>query len=174
MFLQPKNIQLYKEKIVHVQLVPASTCILQNLIDSTMDLSITSPVQTTIDIQDHGEDDISIATETTDNRPPRGTRENREYVVKITFKPKTASAAGEVAKSHFTLLRAMHDNFTDSVSIFDNQGKPLKDLKTPKTVDAYLRHFQMHFVKENKEKKRGPMYYAIHRVYSKVSIGENP
>ena len=68
---------------------------------------------------------------------------------KIAFKPKTASAAGEVAKSHFTLLRAMHDNFTDSVSILDNQGKPLKDLKTPKTVDAYLRHFQMHFVKEN-------------------------
>ena len=88
------------------------------------------------------------------------------------FKPKTSGAAAEVAKSHYNILQAIADNFQHRVVIFDNQGKTLTNLKSPETVDEYLQRFKLHFIKENKEKHRGQIYFTLHRIHSKVPLSE--
>ena len=110
-------------------------------------------------------DNSSVMTTARDNVPKKELTEKKEIVLKIMVKPKSTANASDIAKGHYSLLRAMTEHFDESIEVFDNHGKVMKDLKTPSSVDKYLRHFQLHFVKENKAKNMSDLIRRSVKLY---------
>ena len=119
------------------------------------------------------DDDISVATETTDNhRVIRNHQDKKEYVVKFLVRPKKEGDNTEVARTHFAILKTIAETYPDTTDIYDNFGVTMKEFEKPKSYDSYLRHFKLQYVKGNKEKKRNPIYLVFHRMNSSVPISE--
>jgi hypothetical protein len=95
-----------------------------------------------------------------------------EYVVKFLFRPNKDNAGSEVARMHFALLESIHKIYSDSLTIYDNYNRKLKDFAPPRSYDGYLRHFKVHYSKPNLNKNRKGTYTCFHRVYSTIPIGE--
>lgn len=124
-------------------------------------------------ISNHLSDEISIATATADNRPQATNDDLREYVVKFLFRPSNDKSNTHVAKTHHTILRAMHQIYAESnLKIFDNYGRSIDSFPTPKSYEGYLQHYKLHYVKGNPEKHRKPIYLVFHRIHSPVPLSE--
>ncbi|KAL7580871.1 hypothetical protein ACA910_001140 [Epithemia clementina (nom. ined.)] len=120
---------------------------------------------------DIDDDDMSVATVHTGNRPISNAGEAKEFVVKFLFRPHGGNNNTEVARTHYAILRAITDIYPE-VKIFDNYGVAIKEFPPLKSYDAYLRHFKLQFVKANDNKHRKAIYLAFHRIVSPVPLGE--
>ena len=120
----------------------------------------------------NNDDDISVATATTENRQQISYKgETKEYVLKFLFRPKGNSANTEVAKTHFAVLQAMKDIYPE-IEVYDNFGGKMKSFPKLQSYEAYLRHFKLQFVKANDKKSQSSIYLAFHRIMSPVPISE--
>jgi hypothetical protein len=122
-------------------------------------------------LQEAINDDISVNTAPMENRIIANTGEAEEYVVKFLFQPKNDSNNSVVAKTHYSILSSIKQFFPTS-QVYDNYGCEMKKFTALKSYDEYLRHFNLEYVKGNKEKRRNPIYVVHHRIISNVSLGE--
>ena len=116
-------------------------------------------------------DEISIATDTAENRTITNVGEEKEYVIKFLFRPKGEENNTKVAKTHYAILKVITDIYPN-VQVFDNFGSTVKEFPQLKSYDEYLRHFRLQYVKSNEKKNRGSIYLAFHRIRSTVPISE--
>lgn len=119
------------------------------------------------------DDEISIATVAADNCSTTTRTETKEYVVKFLFRPSNDNTNAHVAKTHYTILRAISQIYSDTpLTIFDNFGRTMASFPALKSYDAYMRHFKLHYVKGNETKRRKPIYLVYHRIHSSVPLSE--
>ena len=116
-------------------------------------------------------DDVSVSTSMADNCFLTSHDEVKEYVVKFLFQPNTSNHITEVVKTHYNILCCITHLYPEA-QVFDNFGKTMKEFPLLKTIDAYLCHFKLQFVKANPNKKRNAIYFSFHRIRSSVSIRE--
>lgn len=118
-------------------------------------------------------DNISINTAVTDNCSHNARDKIREYVVKFLFHPTDNKNNIFVAKTHYTILRAIFQIYSDShLKIFDNFGCSIDSFPTLRSYDAYLRHYRLHYINGNPSKNRKPLYMVVHCLHSPVPLSE--
>ena len=123
----------------------------------------------------HANDDdaASAATATTTNQPIAYEGEEQQYTIKFMFRPKDDKQSTEVARYHFAILQTIAKVYPE-VKIFDNRGTKLnrRKIDSLETYSAYLRHYDLHYSKGNKNKNRTPIYMVVHRVLSRIPLSE--
>ena len=103
------------------------------------------------------DDEISINTSAVDNPVITNTGEEKEYVVKFLFRPKSNATNTAVAKTHYAILQAIREFFPET-KVFDNYGMEMKKFSSMKSYDEYLRYFKLQFVKANEQKCHESIY----------------
>ena len=119
------------------------------------------------------DDDASAATATTIHQPIAYEGDEEEYTIKFVFRPQDDQANSQVAKHHYAILQIISKVYPE-VKIYDNRGAHLrsKRIESLKSYSAYLRHFDLHYSKGNKNKNRTAIYVVIHRFLSRIPISE--
>ena len=119
------------------------------------------------------DDDASAATATTTHQPIAYEGDEEEYTIKFVFRPQDDQANSQVAKHHYAILQIISKVYPE-VKIYDNRGAHLrsKRIESLKSYSAYLRHFDLHYSKGNKNKNRTAIYVVIHRFLSCIPISE--
>ena len=117
-------------------------------------------------------DDVSTSTPNTKNQFISYEGEEKEFVVKFLFRP-SPKANINVAKSHYDTLHVIMKVFPE-IEIFNNYGQSKKAFKKLMSYNDYLRNFKLHYSKGNELKQRNPIYVAIHRFRSRISLLEDP
>ena len=115
-------------------------------------------------------DDVSTSTPNTKNQFISYEGEEKEFVVKFLFRP-SPKANINVAKSHYDTLHVIMKVFPE-IEIFNNYGQSKKAFKKLMSYNDYLRNFKLHYSKGNELKQRNPIYVAIHRFRSRISLSE--
>ena len=118
-------------------------------------------------------DDASAATATTTNQPIAYEGEEKEYNIKFMFRPKDDKQSTEVARYHYAILQTIAKVYPE-VKIYDNRGTRLsrKKIESLQSYTAYLRHYDLHYSKGNRNKSRTPIYMVVHRILSRIALSE--
>ena len=116
-------------------------------------------------------DESSVATAIKENRNITYRNEAKEYVAKFTFQPTNSGNNTEVAKTHYKILQEIKDIYPE-VKIYDNYNEEISEFPQLKSYAAYLRHFNLQFVKHNEKKNRKSLYLAFHRIVTPVSLSK--
>ena len=114
-------------------------------------------------------DDISVNTTHANNNTIMNPTEDSEFVLKFQFRPKNNKNTTDVAYTHYTLLQNIPHHFP-KITIYDNHSRTMDHFPCIKSYMAYLRHFNLHHVRESSLKNRPPMYLVFHCILSNVSL----